>query len=342
MSGCFRRPVVIKQVLGASRRLELLSVVNGTKPVIPTEVSQPVEKLVMNTNTLSLKKNDVVSGVITASFEYGWMVTIKVGDKSVRALLVKNQVSGKDDASRDARIASLKMGDTIEGLVTRAELADAKNPGLKGKKVEQYAISERALISKRGRESREARESAENAILNDLTIGTAVQATIKEVRTGLGAFVVINGGVADGRRALIHVSQVCDDRSKDVRDARLAELVVGTDVTAEVTKVGRNDKQFLEIGLSLKSADQRDRAQAEAEEAAAVDEDLLNRFPVGCDMTARVVKATDDGIVLRVSQDGVEAVLVISGDMADKIMRAKSTRVRVLGAKDGRLQVEKA
>ncbi len=307
----------------------------------------------MNTNTnsvapvLAFAKNAVIKGTVTGMAEFGFHISVTEVDGvpftgKVRALLVNNQVSGKSDDDRNARIkGGIKMGDTIEGLCTRSEVVEAKNPGLKGKKVAQYAISERALIAKRGRENREAREAVENAILA-LPIGTEVVGVVTEVRPGLGAFVEVSEGVAAGRRALIHVSQVSDDRAKEDRDAVLSEIEVGTTLTAKVSKVARNDKGFLDIGLSLREATRALRAEREQEEAQQYDHDLLERFPVGCETTGKDAKQTDDGIIVKISSDGVEAILAVDGEMADKILRVKSTRVRITGAANGRLLVEKA
>ncbi len=307
----------------------------------------------MNTNTnpsLAFAKNAVIKGTVSGMMEFGFHISVTEVDGvpytgKVRALLVNNQVSGKDDNSRLARIKEdLKMGTTVEGLCTRAEFVDAKNPGLKGKKMAQYAISERALIAKRGRENRETREAVENTILA-LPVGTEVVGVVTENRPGLGAFVEVSDGPAKGRRALIHVSQVSDDREKEDRDAALAEIEVGTTVTAKLSKVGRNDKGFLDIGLSLREASRAVRAERQQEEAEENDAALLDRFPVNCDMTARVAKKQDgngDGIIMTVSQDGVEAVLYCDSDMADKVKRSGSTRIRITGVANGRLLAEKA
>ena len=234
------------------------------------------------------------------------------------------------------------MGDTIEGLCTRAEIVDAKNPGLKNKKIAQYAISERALIAKRGRENREAREAVENAILT-LPIGTEMTGVVTENRPGLGAFVEISEGPAKGRRALIHVSQVSDDREKEVRDEVLAEIVVGSTVTAKLSKCARNEKGFLDIGLSLRDATRARRVEQEQEEANEYADALRDRFPEGCDTTGKNARSTDDGIVVDIA-DGVEALLVnVDGGLSDSILRCKSTRVRFTNeVRDGRLVVEKA
>ena len=305
----------------------------------------------MNTNTnptLAFAKNAVIKGTVSGMTEYGFHVSVTEVDGvpfagKVRALLVHNQVSGKTDEARLARIKDgIKMGDTVEGLCTRSELVDAKNAGLKGKKIAQYAISERALIAKRGREARETREANENAVLA-MPIGTEITGVVTEVRTGLGAFVEVSDGPAKGRRALIHVSLVSDDRSKDARDAALAEIEVGTTVTAKLSKVGRNTKGFLDIGLSLVETAKAERAEREAEEAQENDAALLDRFPEGCEMTGKDAKSTEDGVVLKLTSDGVEALLVdADGDMVEKVLRAKSARVRITGVKNGRLLVEKA
>ncbi len=303
----------------------------------------------MNTqsNTLAFAKNAVIKGTVTGMAEFGFHISVTEVDGApftgkVRALLVNNQVSGKDDTARLARIKDgIKMGDTVEGLCTRAEFVPAKNPGLKGKEVAQYAISERALIAKRGRENREARETVENAILA-LPIGTDVTGVVTENRPGLGAFVEISDGIAAGRRALVHVSQVCDSRIQDERDAVLAEIEVGTTLTAKLSKVGRNDKGFLDIGLSLREASRQQRAERQLEEAAQNDQELLERFPVGCEMTGKDAKQTEEGIIVKVSSDGVEAVLLVDGEMAEKVLRSRSTRIAITGVQNGRLLAEKA
>lgn len=305
----------------------------------------------MNTNsipTLAFDKNAIVKGKVTSVAEYGFQVSVTEVNGvaftgNVRALLVNNQVSGKTDEDRNARIkGGIKLGDIIEGLVTRAEVVEAKNPGLKGKKIAQYAISERALIAKRGRENRESREAAEAAILA-LPVGTEVTGVVTENRPGLGAFVEIADGPAKGRRALIHVSEVSDDRSKDVRDAILADIEVGSTVTAKLSKSGRNAKGFLDIGLSLKDASRAQRAEREREEADEYENALRDRFPEGCDTTGKNARSTEDGIVVDIA-DGVEALLVnVDGSLSDSILRCKSTRVRFTNeVRDGRLVVEKA
>lgn len=305
----------------------------------------------MNTNsipTLAFQKDAIVKGTVSSIAEYGFQVTVTEVNGvaftgKVRALLVNNQVSGKTDADRNARIkGGIKMGDTVEGLCTRAEVVDAKNPGLKGKKIAQYAISERALIAKRGRENRDAREAVENAILA-LPIGTEMVGVVTENRPGLGAFVEISEGPAKGRRALIHVSQVSDDREKEVRDEILAEIVVGSTVTAKLSKSARNEKGFLDIGLSLRDATRAQRAEREQEEASEYADALRDRFPEGCDTTGKNARSTEDGIVVDIA-DGVEALLVnVDGGLSDSILRCKSTRVRFTNeVRDGRLVVEKA
>ncbi|MCC7531138.1 MAG: S1 RNA-binding domain-containing protein [Candidatus Melainabacteria bacterium] len=308
----------------------------------------------MNTNTnsvnpvLAFAKNAVIKGTVTGMAEFGFHISVTEVDGApfagkVRALLINNQVSGKTDDDRNARIkGGIKMGDTIEGLCTRAEVVDAKNPGLKGKKVAQYAISERALIAKRGRENREAREAVEAAILA-LPIGTEVVGVVTENRPGLGAFVQVSEGVAAGRRALIHVSQVSDDRNKEDRDEVLAEIEVGTTVTAKISKVARNDKGFLDIGLSLRDTTRQQRAERQQQEADEDAQALRDRFPEGCETTGKNARSTEDGIVVDVA-DGVEALLVnVDGGMSDSILRCKSTRVRFTNeVRDGRLVVEKA
>ncbi len=313
-----------------------------TTPVVAKRVgSEP------KAPTLAFAKNAVIKGTVTGMAEFGFHISVTEVDGApfsgkVRALLVNNQVSGKTDDDRNARIkGGIKMGDTIEGLCTRSEVVEAKNPGLKGKKVAQYAISERALIAKRGRENRESREAKENAILG-LPIGSEIVGVVTENRPGLGAFVEVSDGVAAGRRALIHVSQVSDDRNQDARDKVLAEIEVGTTVTAKLSKVERNAKGFLDIGLSLREATRAARAERQQEEAEENDAALLDRFPVGCDMTGKDAKQTEEGIVLKVSADGVEAVLAVDGEMAEKVLRVKSTRIRITGAQNGRLLAEKA
>lgn len=304
----------------------------------------------MNTqsNPLAFNKNAVVKGTVTGMAEFGFHVTVTEVDGvpftgKARALLVNNQVSGKDDASRERRIKEeLKMGVTVEGLCTRAELVKAKNPGLKGKELPQYAISERALIAKRGRENREARDNADAAVLA-LPIGTELTGTVTENRPGLGAFVEITEGVAAGRRALVHVSQVSDSREKDERDAVLAQIEVGSTLTAKLCKVERNDKKFIDIGLSLRDYARQERQERAAVEAEENDSALLDRFPEGCEMVGKDAKQTDEGIVLKLSQDGVEAVLTdCDGEMAEKVLRVRSTRVRITGVQNGRLLAEKA
>jgi ribosomal protein S1 len=297
--------------------------------------------------TLAFGKNAVIKGTVTAMAEFGFHISVTEVDGvpftgKVRALLVNNQVSGKTDDDRIARIkGGIKMGDTIEGLCTRSEVVDAKNAGLKGKKIAQYAISERALIAKRGRENREAREAKEAAILA-LPIGTEMTGVVTENRPGLGAFVEVSDGVAAGRRALIHVSQVSDDRNKEDRDAALAEIEVGTTVTAKVSKVERNAKGFLDIGLSLREATRALRAEREQEEADEYAQALLDRFPAGCETTGKNARQTEEGILVDIA-DGVAALLVVDADMAEKVMRSRSTRVVFTGElRNGHLLVEKA
>lgn len=306
----------------------------------------------MNTQTnqtLDFSKNDIIEGEITGAATFGFHVSVKVVNgkeykgKS-RVLLVNNQISGRTDEDREERRKGLKIGEKVKGLCTRAEFVEAKNPGLKGKKLAQYAISERALIAKVGRENREARESIEQAIL-DLPKGTEVTGVVVENRPGLGAFVEVSEGPAKGRRALIHVSEVSDDRSKEVRDEVLATIVVGETVTAKLCKVERNAKNFLDIGLSLKDATREARAEQAQADAEEFDVALLERFPVTCEMTARVAKKQDkdaDGLIMTVSQDGVEAVLSCDTEMAEKVNRSGSTRIRITGVRNGRLLAEKA
>lgn len=93
----------------------------------------------MNTNTipsLAFEKNAIVKGTVSSIAEYGFQVSVTEVNGvpftgKVRALLVNNQVSGKTDGDRNARIkGGIKMGDTIEGLCTRAEVVEAKNLSL--------------------------------------------------------------------------------------------------------------------------------------------------------------------------------------------------------------------
>lgn len=308
----------------------------------------------MNTNqsqsNIGLNVNDVVNITITAALEYGLKGNVTLADgKVVRGLLHNNQISGKSPEAQAARRAELlslfqnqgKEGAqpaTVEVLVTRVEEVEATNPRLKGKKVVEIAFSERALIAKRGREAREARQAQEESILTGLTVGSEVSGKLVEVRDGLGAFVEIEDGVAAGRRALIHVTELSSHRSREKRDEVLESMKskVGESVTATVVKVGKNDKGFITIGLSTKAFEQA----AVAEEHAQ----LLERFPVGCELTGRLIKSTPDGLLLKVSQDGVEAVLSnLESGMREKIERAKSTRVVIEGVDDrGRLIVAKA
>jgi len=296
-----------------------------------------------NTNVLAFEKNAVIEGTVTGMAGFGFHVSVTKVNGSpftgkVRALLTNNGVSGKTDEDREARIKSIKMGDTIEGLCTRADFVPAKNANMKGKEIAQYAISERALISKRSRDNRAERDSIEEQVLA-IEIGSDMTVEITEVRAGLGAFGKVLDTVAVGRRALIHVSQVCDDRSKDVRDAALASIEVGTVLTAKVCKVERNAKKFIDIGLSLREASAQQRAEREQAEAEQVDAELLERFPLGCEVTAKKISERDG--VIYGDVNGIVAVISVGGQMAENVKRAKSARVIITGAQGGCLLVEK-
>lgn len=307
----------------------------------------------MNTasNTTNLK-DTVVTITLTAALAkpedkgaYGFKGTVKLADGSeVRGLFHKNQCQGRTPEEQEARFAGLKLGDTLEVLVTKDEEVPAKNPKIKSGKVREIAFSERALYAKRAREARQAREAKDEAVLTGLTLGSDVTLKVTEVRE-IGVFGVIDGGVADGYRALVHVTEFSGFRSKEQRDgavkafgerfAKAKDAGETTTLTARVVKVEKNEKGFVQIGLSVKAIE---AAEVESEHAA-----LLDRFPVGCQMTGRLVKATADGLILTVSQDGVQAILNVDGDMSAKIQRAKSVRVEVTGVDSrGRLTVEKA
>jgi len=294
-------------------------------------------------NVLAFNKNDVITGVITGMASFGFHVSVNSINGQpytgkARALLTNNGVSGRTDDDRNARIKSIKMGDTIEGLCTRAEFVKAKNENMKGKEIAQYAISERALISKRSRDERAERDQVEEQVLA-IAIGSEMTVEITEVRAGLGAFGKVLDTVAVGRRALIHVSQVSDDRSKDARDEALAAIEVGTVLTAKVCKVERNDKKFIDIGLSLRDASAQQRAERQQAEAEQFDAELLERFPVGCEVTAK--KIEEKGGVIYGDVNGIVAVISVGGQMAENVKRAKSARVTIVGAKDGQLIVQK-
>lgn len=300
----------------------------------------------MNTtqnNVLAFNKNAVVTGTVTGMAGFGFHVSVTHVDGQpftgkVRALLTNNGVSGRTDDDRAARIKAIKMGDTIEGLVTRAEFVKAKNANLQGKEIAQYAISERALISKRSRDERAEREAIEEQVLK-IAIGSEMTVEITEVRAGLGAFGTVLDTVAKGRRALIHVSQVSDDRSKDARDAALSAIEVGTVLTAKVCKVERNDKKFIDIGLSLRDASAQQRAERQQAEVEQLDAELLERFPVGCEVTAKKIDEKDG--VIYGDVNGIVAVISVGGQLAENVKRAKSARVTITGAQGGRLLVEK-
>jgi predicted RNA-binding protein with RPS1 domain len=296
-----------------------------------------------NTNVLAFNKNAVIEGTVTGMAGFGFHVSVTKVDGQpftgkARALLTNNGVSGRTDEDRAARIKAIKMGDTIEGLCTRAEYVPAKNANMKGKEIAQYAISERALISKRSRDERAEREAIEEQVLA-IAIGSEMTVEITEVRAGLGAFGKVLDTVAEGRRALIHVSQVSDDRSKDARDAALSAIEVGTVLTAKVCKVERNDKKFIDIGLSLRDASAQQRAERQQAEAEQLDVELLERFPVGCEVTAKKIDERDG--VIYGDVNGIVAVISVDGQMAENVKRAKSARVVITGAEGGRLLVEK-
>lgn len=307
-----------------------------------------------NSNNPKIAVNDVLTGTITAAMEYGFKLNVTVDGVTVRGLLHKNQVRGKDADAQAARVAELnrlfteqgqpdKPKAEVEVLVTRCEEVDATNPRLKGRKILEVAFSERALIARRAREARETRTAREESIINGGLVGTEVQAKIVEVREGLGVFLTIEDGIAAGLRGLAHITELVDSRDREVKERTLASYAgrEGEVVTATIVKVGRNDKQFLTIGLSLKALAQ---AAVAAEHAA-----LLDRFPVGIEVRGKVVKSRkddnvpSDGILLQISQDGVMAVLRCGGDMAGNIQRAGACRVVIEGVDEhGRLTVSKA
>ncbi|HEY9868204.1 MAG TPA: S1 RNA-binding domain-containing protein [Candidatus Obscuribacterales bacterium] len=276
----------------------------------------------------TVAKETVASGKVTGLAIYGVFVALE--GTNVRGLLPVHQMSGDTEAAKQARLKSLKVGDSVEVLVTKVEeVTEGKKSRLR------VTLSERALAGKRAREAREAREALEERVLSGLTLGTQVVASVSEVREGLGAFVTIGDGIAAGLRALVHVAELCEG-SREQRDAALKALKAGESLDAEVIKVGRNDRGHLEIGLSAKAVTQREKAAEMAE--------VVDRLKAGAP-TLSVVRSSAEGLVLKVS-DGVFAILPdanLNGTRRESILKTKRVKVRIVGVDGkGRLVAAKA